>query len=203
MPFLHILKKRLYLYICVAFWLLTWYIIIDFLLLNQCLDCLKRWLEHSSHPLYSFALWLCHRSPQKVESPSPWICFGLCFVLLEHGRGNTVISDPWPQGILFLCSLPLRTLLSTWKSPGLPSWRERPRIPAIPDIANEVPDTWVRSSWAVHPPLNSQLTAAMKVTRARPAQPTHGIVRKNKLLQATVSECCHFGFGVLFLMQHR
>ncbi|XP_058542359.1 synapsin-1-like [Neofelis nebulosa] len=26
------------------------------------------------------------------------------------------------------------------KSPGLPSWRERPQIPAFPDIPNEVPD---------------------------------------------------------------
>ncbi|XP_029794425.1 uncharacterized protein LOC115290745 [Suricata suricatta] len=72
------------------------------------------------------------------------------------------------------------------------------RIPAVPDIPTEVPDMWVRSSQAIQPQLTSKLTAATKGSRASPAQPTHSTVRNSQLLQATVSECCHFGFGVLF-----
>lgn len=180
MPFLHILKKGLYLYICVAFWLL-WYIIIDFLLLNQCLDCLQRWLEHSSHPLYSFAVWLCHWSPQKVESPSPWICFGLCFVLLECGRGNTVISDPWPQGF---CSFALSLVEHFSQHGKAQDYLCGERGPESQPFQTLQMRSQIRESGHLgpsSPPLNSQLTAAMKVTRARPAQPTHGIVRKNKL----------------------
>lgn len=174
MPFLHILKKGLYFYICVAFWLL-WYIIIDFLLLNQCLDCLQRWLEHSSHPLYSFAVWLCHWSPQKVESPSPWICFGLCFVLLECGRGNTVISDPWPQGFCSFALSLVEHFSQHGKAQDYLCGERGPESQPFQTLQMRSQITWVRSSWAFHPPaeLPADCSHESNQGKTSPANPWH------------------------------